>query len=73
MLFTLLIAVMLLLSAIAAFSDREGNVVGSLAQTAAVFCLIYAALFSRGTAILCLLASLAWVVNQLSRSDARWR
>ncbi|MDG0793646.1 hypothetical protein OMP38_24555 [Cohnella ginsengisoli] len=73
MLWIVVISAMLLFSVIAAFSDKEGKTLGSLAQTATVFCLIYALFYERGHAVLCVLASVSWTVFQFSKSDTRWR
>ncbi|MEK0315922.1 hypothetical protein [Cohnella sp. 56] len=74
MLLTLLILAFLALSVIAAFSDKDGQVVSSLAQTAAVHCLIFAVDWYVASAIwLCALASFAWLIHQLARSNTRWR
>ncbi|MFD2333307.1 hypothetical protein ACFSR7_28955 [Cohnella sp. GCM10020058] len=73
MLWVFLIALMLLLSILAVFSDKEGRLVGGLAQTTTVFCLIFAVFFARGNPVLCTLASAGWMVYQLSKSDIRWR
>jgi len=76
----ILIAACLLLSVIAAFSDKEGRVVGSLAQTAFAYGLIFAVMFMNNAGTyslrgswLCVFAALAWTIYQFSRSDTRWR
>lgn len=68
------------MSVIAAFADKEGRIVGSLAQTAFAYCLIFAVVSVNNAGIyslrgswLCVLASLAWTIYQFSRSDTRWR
>ncbi|WP_217594619.1 hypothetical protein [Cohnella sp. GbtcB17] len=67
------VVVLLLFSVIAAFSDKEGKRLGSLAQTATVFCLIFAVYTARANALLCVLAAVSWTIYQFSRSDTRWR
>lgn len=67
------IVVMLLFSVIAAFSNKEGKTIGSLAQTATVFCLIFAVFYGHGNAVFCVLASVFWAVYQFSNSNTRWR
>ncbi|SFB43601.1 hypothetical protein SAMN05216312_10860 [Cohnella sp. OV330] len=67
------IAVMLVFSVIAAFSDKEGKTLGSLAQTATVFSLIFAVFYGHGKPIFCVLASVFWAVFQFSNSNTRWR
>ncbi|MFC3797695.1 hypothetical protein [Cohnella sp. GCM10012308] len=73
MLWVFLIVMLLLLSILAAFSEKEGRLVGSLAQTTTVGCLIFAVFFAHGNPVLCALASAGWTVYQFSKSDIRWR
>lgn len=72
MLAVLIIGACLIFSIILAFLDRNGNKGASLATTATVYCLIFAIVSHvHGTGWLCALASLAWTVNLLVRSDVQ--